>query len=302
MILPVIAKAATNAGLKMHLEGALAFQNVATSGIMQTLCKSIRATSWLTCPTLLLFCPMYPKQFFIEQFSDIDTEDLLVKLSSDELVDNAKAAIRDILAARGTPVTEITRLSKEAHRAEYKAIHGATACEYCTASARRNPVLDEGQRFCSTTCLYKARLSEAAVDLTQVEIELAAGKIRAGACPLCDNRTTPVEVRSHYTVVSVIFMSNYETKSKICCLTCARKDNRKSMLISFFLGWWGIPWGFIFTPAALFGNLMAMFAMRGADEPSEALRKEAKYQLALAALKKSEQIKNLGGAIGLGPR
>ena len=48
---------------------------------------------------------MYPKQFFIEQFSEIDSEHLLVKLSSEDLADNASDAIRDILTARGMSVT-----------------------------------------------------------------------------------------------------------------------------------------------------------------------------------------------------
>jgi hypothetical protein len=26
-------------------------------------------------------------------------------------------------------------------------------------------------------------------------------------------------------------------------------------VLSFFLGWWGIPWGFIYTPIVLFSNL-----------------------------------------------
>ncbi|HEX8822248.1 MAG TPA: hypothetical protein VF794_20145 [Archangium sp.] len=26
-------------------------------------------------------------------------------------------------------------------------------------------------------------------------------------------------------------------------------------LLSFFLGWWGFPWGFIYTPMALYTNL-----------------------------------------------
>jgi hypothetical protein len=268
---------------------------------MQALCKTNRATSSLTCPTLPILYLMYPKQFFIEQFSDIDTEDLLVKLSSDELVDNAKAAIRDILAARGTPVTEITRLSKEAHKAQYRATSGTTACDYCGASARQKPVLDEGQRFCSKTCLHRARLSEAAVDITEQDVELAAMTMRSGACPICGDRSTPVEVRYRYTAISYIVFTRYKTMSQCCCLTCARKENRKAMLITFFLGWWGFPWGLLFTPTAIFSNLMAMFEMRSADEPSEALLKEAKYQLAYAALKKSEQLKNLGGAIGLSP-
>lgn len=29
----------------------------------------------------------------------------------------------------------------------------------------------------------------------------------------------------------------------------------KFSILSFLLGWWGIPWGFIYTPTALYNNL-----------------------------------------------
>ena len=234
---------------------------------------------------------MYPKEFFIEQFSGLASEELLVKLSGDgDLVDTAKEAVRDILVGRGMSVTDISRVSKEVQKASYRVAKGTNECDYCGDSAKINFLLNEGQRFCSALCLRDARISEAAVDLSDATVLQAARKIRSGACPVCNSMATPVEVRYSYTATSVIFMSNQETKTRLCCVPCGRKENRGGLLVSFFIGWWGIPWGPIFTIAALFGNFKAMFEMMADEEPSDELIKLAKNQLAVSALENSVRI------------
>ncbi|MES2038319.1 MAG: hypothetical protein V4495_10795 [Pseudomonadota bacterium] len=175
-------------------------------------------------------------------------------------------------------------------KAQYRVARGTTNCDFCGDSAKINFLLNEGQRFCSHRCLQDARISEAAVDLADATILQAARKIRSGACPVCNSMATPVEVRYSYIATSIIFMSNQETKTRLCCVPCGRKENRGGLLVSFFIGWWGIPWGPIFTIAALFGNLKAMFEMTSDEEPSDELMKLTKNQLAVSALEKSAQI------------
>lgn len=233
---------------------------------------------------------MYPKQFFIEQFSEMGSEHLLVKLSSEDLADNARDAIRDILKMRGMSVTEIDSVSKEVHKAQYRVARGTIECDFCGNSARHDPVLNEGQRFCSRKCLHRARVSEAAVDLTDAMILQAAGKIRSGACPVCSSMSSPVEMRYSYTAISYFIKCTHKTRTRLCCVQCGRKENRGGMLVSFFAGWWSFPSGPIFTIGALIGNLKAMFEMRGDGEPSDELISEAKYQLALSALEKQGQM------------
>lgn len=233
---------------------------------------------------------MYPKKFFIEQFSEMDSEHLLVKLSSEDLADNASDAIRDILTARGMSVTEIDSISKKVHKAQYRLARRTIECDFCGNSARHHPVLNEGQRFCSKNCLHRARISEAAVDLTEAMILQGAGKIRSGACPMCSSMASPVEMRYSYTAISYIIKSTYNTRTRLCCVQCGRKENRQGMLVSFFAGWWSIPSRPIYTIAALIGNLKAMFEMRGDGLPSDELISQAKYQLALSALENQAQM------------
>lgn len=49
-------------------------------------------------------------------------------------------------------------------------------------------------------------------------------------------------------------------------------------LITFFLGWWGVPWGLMVTPVILFRNLtggIAEFTSSGEVAPSEQPRASA---------------------------
>ncbi|MBI3713798.1 MAG: hypothetical protein HY253_12680 [Burkholderiales bacterium] len=229
---------------------------------------------------------MYPKEFFIEQFSKIPTEELLIKLSAQELTDNARDAVVDLLIGRGVSPQQIDALSREAHKALIRQSKGTSECDYCSNSARYKPTFDSGQRFCSKKCLHAARISEAAVDLTKTEIEQMAEKIRSGVCPVCNEISSPVEVRFHHTVTSFIVLTRYTKRSSVCCVNCGRKENWKAFVSTFLLGWWGFPWGVFMTPTYLIANLGEMFEGRKVGEPSEDLLREAKFRLAMSAQNK----------------
>jgi hypothetical protein len=59
-----------------------------------------------------------------------------------------------------------------------------------------------------------------------------------------------------YTV-SVLVMT-FKRSTDIYFIKPGQSAAMKGMpwtVMSFFLGWWGFPWGFIYTPASIFGNL-----------------------------------------------
>jgi hypothetical protein len=226
---------------------------------------------------------MYPKEFFIEQFSELTNEQLLVKISAQELADTARSAIYDILATRGVPNASIELMSKELHKAEIRKTKGTIECDYCGNSAKRNPLFDNGQRFCSSKCLTAIRISEAAVDLSPSEISEKAQSIMNGVCPECSGHESIVEVRYYHRVMSIVYFTRYTKKSSLCCVACGRKKNIKSFWLTMLLGWWGFPFGLLFTPAYLIANMGEMFEKRSQGEPSEELLREAKYQLALVS-------------------
>jgi len=57
--------------------------------------------------------------------------------------------------------------------------------------------------------------------------------------------------------VSVLIMS-FKRNSPVVYVKAGENAAMKSLpwtLLSFFVGWWGIPWGFIYTPQVIYKNL-----------------------------------------------
>jgi hypothetical protein len=227
---------------------------------------------------------MYPKEFFVEQFSAMDTDALLIKLSAQELADNARAAILELLAKRGVPAAQVDALSKASHKAAIRSTRGTSECDFCGNSAKTRAVFDEGQRFCSAQCKHAARISEAAVDFSSTDILQKAQAIRSGGCPVCAAHGTVVEIRFYHRVRSFIYFTRYTRHSALCCVPCGKAQNLRAFWTTMGLGWWSFPGGIFFTPIYLIANLGELFENQSAaQEPSENLLREAKYQLARAA-------------------
>ncbi|WP_426208965.1 hypothetical protein [Massilia sp. TWP1-3-3] len=222
---------------------------------------------------------MYPKEYFVEQFADLDTEALLFKLSGD-LADNARDAVVTLLGQRGITAGQLDARTKATQKANIRRPRGTIECDYCGNSAKKKPLFDQGQQFCSADCLHAARISEAAVDLSAGQIGARALAMRSGACPDCGSSESVIEIRYHYRVVSALYFTSYQRKSRFCCVACGRKQNFKSFLFTFFLGWWGVPFGLIMTPTYLIANLGELREQRSGGEPSEDLVRLAKFQLA----------------------
>jgi hypothetical protein len=58
--------------------------------------------------------------------------------------------------------------------------------------------------------------------------------------------------------ISILIMT-FRRPSDIYYVPAGEKAWTKGIgfsVLSFFLGWWGFPWGLIYTPATLFTNLM----------------------------------------------
>lgn len=55
-----------------------------------------------------------------------------------------------------------------------------------------------------------------------------------------------------------IFVLTFKRSSDVFLIRPGQSTFFKSLpytLVSFFLGWWGVPWGFIYTPSSIFTNL-----------------------------------------------
>lgn len=57
-------------------------------------------------------------------------------------------------------------------------------------------------------------------------------------------------------VISLLIVTSRRTMQGVFCPSCASKKAVQSSAITWLLGWWGFPWGPIWTVAALYRNLL----------------------------------------------
>jgi DnaJ-domain-containing protein 1 len=90
-------------------------------------------------------------------------------------------------------------------------------------------------------------------------------------------------------VISMIFVTWRRAMHGIFCPSCAPKKALQASAVAWLLGWWGFPWGPIFTIGALYRNLLG--GKRPADANAQILGRQALHfwqqgntSLALAAV------------------
>jgi hypothetical protein len=59
-----------------------------------------------------------------------------------------------------------------------------------------------------------------------------------------------------YEVKSFIFMTTRSAVQGIFCSSCAEKKALSATAVTWLLGWWGFPWGLIYSIQAIFNNLV----------------------------------------------
>jgi hypothetical protein len=92
-------------------------------------------------------------------------------------------------------------------------------------------------------------------ELTGAELDELKSKIVNLPCPDCGQRAYPLTGSFSRTVISFFIFTSYKKKPVIACQSCLNKRRKNAMLLTFFLGWWGIPYGFFRTPIALIASL-----------------------------------------------
>ena len=80
-------------------------------------------------------------------------------------------------------------------------------------------------------------------------------------CDRCGCRDTSIRMTLFHSVVSMIFVTNRSGKAGIWCSRCRAFESAKYTFLSGLFGWWGFPWGPIYTIGALFNNA------RGGEQP-----------------------------------
>lgn len=222
---------------------------------------------------------MYSVQDFIERFREHENKDLIERLATADLTVEAKEAIRAVLRERGISEDKWEPLIKNAQKESFRKTRPGNKCDFCGNSIYFSAIKDEGQKFCSKQCLHNARMLELAIDIPDNLILDNAEAIRNGHCPVCNHQNSINEVRKYYWVWSAVYFTRWGSRNRISCKKCAVKKNFSSIMSSFLLGWWGVPWGIIITPSQIISNLVAIL-QKNKQEVSEELIQTAKILLA----------------------
>ncbi len=157
--------------------------------------------------------------------------------------------------------------------------HAMAKCDYCGSTVFLRGKADGAHRFCSDQCrrLGKALALLELVPKEFVEDELCA--LHRGPCPRCQG-PGPVDVHLCHQIWSALVFTSWSNELRICCRACARKGQLRSLIFSLLLGWWGIPWGPLFTPVQAIRNLLGMLGGPSPFRPSARLEKLVRIDVA----------------------
>jgi hypothetical protein len=160
-------------------------------------------------------------------------------------------------------------------------------CSYCNSSIILGGIRDQDLIFCNQSCQQNGFLIRIAREIPSDYLEEAVMSTYSGQCPICQGRG-PVDVHISHRVWSILVMTSWSSRPQVCCNSCGVKSKLGDTLFSLVLGWWGFPWGMIFTPVQVTRNLIGLASTSSSGRPSEKLRNIVGVQLA-AALVEAEQ-------------
>lgn len=142
-------------------------------------------------------------------------------------------------------------------------------------------VKDHGFRFCSKAChAQKAGLIKLLAAVPTASVDAESARIRNGACARC-GRVGNVEFHRSMFVWSAVIYTRMSERTFIACTTCALKAQAKATAGTLLAGWWGFPFGLLYTPAALCANAYQMLLSGNRKHASASLRDHARERLAL---------------------
>jgi hypothetical protein len=152
-------------------------------------------------------------------------------------------------------------------------------CSYCNSLIVVGGVRDGDLRFCNQKCRQGGALLASAQLVPEDVVSKRVTAINQGSCPQCKG-VGPVDVHLSHTVWSALVITRWKSSARLSCVSCAKKAKITSSLGSFFLGWWGFPWGLILTPIQITKNLWGVFTTHPSHSASAQLEKIVRLSLA----------------------
>lgn len=160
------------------------------------------------------------------------------------------------------------------------------SCDYCGSSILFGGVRSGDLRFCNDRCHSSGALLQISQSIPESEVQQVVRQVHQGNCPKCGG-TGPVDVHTSYRVWSALLLTQWSSRPEVSCRGCGVKSQLGDTLFSVVLGWWGIPWGLIFTPVQVVRNVIAMANPPETSRPSAKLDKHIRLNLAVHAVEQS---------------
>ena len=156
-------------------------------------------------------------------------------------------------------------------------------CYTCKRTVAFGGVKDHGFRFCSKSChAQKAVFIDTVAAVPAANVDAEVTKIRNGLCAKC-GKPGSIEFHKSVFVWSAVLITRMSERTFIGCSSCARKAQALSSAGTLLVGWWGIPFGLLFTPMALLANAYQMIRSGPRTLPSNLLKDYARERLAFAS-------------------
>jgi hypothetical protein len=152
-------------------------------------------------------------------------------------------------------------------------------CAYCKSTILFGGRRDGDLVFCGDSCFQKGEVLRVANRVPDEELEKYVAAVHAGNCPKCAGKG-PVDVHTSYRVLSALVFTRWWSRATVCCRKCGIVQKATDVVFCLVLGWWGFPWGFLFTPIQIGRNVVNMFLGPKPGQPSEALRNVVRVELA----------------------
>jgi hypothetical protein len=143
-------------------------------------------------------------------------------------------------------------------------------CANCKRTIVFGGAKDGERRFCGQPCKNAFHLNRASSLLPEDFILEKTLALHAGPCPKCGG-AGPVDVHTSYSVWSAGILTRWSQQSEVCCRPCGNKAKLKATAFSALLGWWGLPWGLLITPAQIIRNIGYMVRSPDPTKPSDDL-------------------------------
>ena len=113
---------------------------------------------------------------------------------------------------------------------------------------------------------------------TLAELDTYCNIISSVHCPTCDSAAQPLNATITGEVISFVIMSTYNKRIVVGCPDCLDKANNNALAKSLALGWWGIPWGIVYTVQSIILNTQSKRKHR-TQNPNEHLRAIALHHI-----------------------